>query len=102
MPSSSRSRDQATACANTPPSSRKTYTPMPRSTRSHQNAAAVLRNNQSVSNMPDFQPHTIRRTAEYSAPTFKENSAPFDNRVVDHPILIQTIQRVPIVALPGT
>jgi hypothetical protein len=28
--------------------------------------------------MPDYQPHTIRRTAEYSAPTFRENSAPFD------------------------
>src|SRR5690242_13089604 len=78
MPLSSRSRDRATACANTPPSSRKTYTPMPPSTRPNQNAAAVLRNNQSVSNMPDYQPHTIRRTAEYSAPTFKENSAPFD------------------------
>jgi len=32
--------------------------------------------------MPDYQPHTIRRTAEYSAPTFRENSAPFD-KVLD-------------------
>jgi hypothetical protein len=31
--------------------------------------------------MPDYQPHTVRQTAEYSAPTFKENSAPFDNVV---------------------
>jgi hypothetical protein len=28
--------------------------------------------------MRDYQPHTVRQTAEYSAPTFKENSAPFD------------------------
>jgi hypothetical protein len=28
--------------------------------------------------MPDYQPHTVRQTAEYSAPTFKENSAPVD------------------------
>ena len=80
MPSSSRSRDRATACASTPLSSQKTSAPMPPSTQTHQNAAgAPPQNNQSASKMRDYQPHTVRRTAEYSAPTFKENSAPFHN-----------------------
>jgi hypothetical protein len=35
--------------------------------------------------MPDYQPHTIRQTAEYSAPTFKENSAPFDTGTPNKP-----------------
>jgi len=37
--------------------------------------------------MPDYQPHTIRRTAEYSAPTFKENSAPFDSTQRTTPVI---------------
>src|SRR6516164_3527474 len=82
MPSSSRLRDRATACASMPLSFRKTSTPIPPSTRPYHDAAGALpRPHQPVTNMPDHQPHTIRQTREYSAPTLRESSVPFDRCV---------------------